>query len=108
MAGITITEPNAVALCEKYAKQMDLSPADAAVHLIGVARSRINALRKYAAKHAEDKPAKPAKVEKKIEAKKPEPKPAAKKGPVKAKKPTVKKAAPVNAPVPPGTQPVAQ
>ncbi len=68
MASITINDPDAVKTVEQYAKQYEIPNTEAGARLIGIAKSRINALRKYAAKG--DAPAPKAKAKGKAKAKK--------------------------------------
>lgn len=50
---IVITDAEMVGTINKYAKQTGLEPGEAALKMLGVAKSRLNALRAYAKKQAE-------------------------------------------------------
>ena len=82
---IRVTDEAAIKTIEKYADEKGISAPEAAARLISTAKSRLNAVRKYAAEH----PAKP-------KAKKPAPK---KKAP-KKKAPKKKAKAEEPAPAP--------
>ena len=61
---IVVTDENAVKAVETYSKRLEIEPGEGAARMIGIAVSRLNALKKYANKDA--KPAKKAPAKKAV------------------------------------------